>query len=797
MLAVLLLCASNAPLWGQENRPFNVRVERNRDRFVFLHVSQTGRLAASEHDLARWGLIDRVKAPAPIEGIATDLELYWLDDIEGYDLIVDAHGVTLAPTPHSQSRRVETGRLMFEPQTLRRGWGADFTYRVSTQAGAGRVPTPAVRGDLGLTLGALGRVVATVTRERQTALATTIQNAGNRGVTEGPILDIRDVRLRRDFDGGYALQAGELGASAGGLSTGLRYLGASVGLNTLGRARTTLSSQFARLEDLVTLTEPAEVEVRVNGRLVTRQRVGLGRLSVADIPLDMGDNDVEILVRMSDGRTETFSRRFVRGLELLGEGQQELAASAGFLGSRLGFFERGYDVPFSSASYARGLSQDHTMRLNSEFRAGDERHVAMRAEWAGNVPGGLLGRAGLSWNASHAPTEIGITESSTNRAGWLFDAGIDYLRERGSVRLGVSHATSGYLTMRQRGFSDEAPFRGRLDVTLRPGRIGTLGLRARHDRRRLIPADNSFFLTYQKPARAFNLRLEGGYEERLGRRMGRGSIAVYLPFGQRRHARMVVRRDGARTQASFDVSRSLSANETGLGWQLGTSGTMERGATRSPFVNGRLQVRTNLFEATVAGRHTAAGWWSSADVRGSFVFLGGQLLASRPVGQSFLLVDLGEGTGASVLDDSRPVGTVGKSGKLFIPFASSLSQKRIAINPASLRAGMVADQLQETLTLAPGGSTVSLPIRQTLQVRLVLLDENDEPWPIGTEIFNSTGSVVGLVGKAGHAYIVDVTRGEPLRATANGRSCDLEIEIGADVQGVHDRGVVQCPAGAN
>ncbi len=129
VLAVLLLCASNAPLWGQENRPFSVRVERNRDRFVFLHVSQTGRLAASEHDLERWGLIDRVATPAQIQGIAADLELYWLDEIEGYDVLLDenAKGVTLTPTPDSQSRRIETGRSKFEPRALQRGWSADFT----------------------------------------------------------------------------------------------------------------------------------------------------------------------------------------------------------------------------------------------------------------------------------------------------------------------------------------------------------------------------------------------------------------------------------------------------------------------------------------------------------------------------------------------------------------------------------------------------------------------------------------------------------------------------------------------
>lgn len=798
-VAVLAVCLSSGPAFAQQNRPYKVHVDQRVERFVFLYSSDSGRLAASEYDIERWGLLDRVGSPIQIEDAAADLSLYWLDEIEDYDLSVeeDPPLVTLARTAQSRNQRLTTGRPSFETPALRRDWGADLTYRVSARTSSGGT-TPSLRGDLGFTLGGLGRVVATVTRERQAALAAVPASVDALNIPEGPTLDVRDIRFRRDFTGGYVLQAGELGASVGGLSTGLRYLGASVGLNTLGRARTTLSSGFGRLEDLLTLTEPADVEVRVNGRMVTSQRVGVGRLSIADVPLDFGDNDIEILVRTSDGRTEVYSRRFVRGLELLGDGEHEIAASAGLLDNAIPFSERGYSAPFSSASYARGLSPDHTVRVTSEFRGGGERHLAARAEWTGKLPAGLLGRASASWSGSNAPDGAAVDvfdqrlTLSGGHSGWLLDGGIDYLRQRGSVRVGVSQATDGYLTMRQEGFSTEARFQGRLDINVRPGRIGTLGLRARHQRRHTSLSENSVFMTYQVPATAFSFRLEGGVQERFGQRAASGAVSVYVPLGSRRQARMEVRQNGTQTRGVVDLSRSLAFNETGLGWSLGLTRTADRGVPGTRFVNGRLQLRTRFFEAVGAGRHTSAGWSGSAEARGSLVLLGGQLLASRPVGPSFALVDLGEGAGASILEDRRPVGSVGDKGTLFIPYVSSLSQKRISINPASLRPGMVAERLQETISFAPGGTTVRLPIRRMLQARLVLHDENDVPWPVGSELLDASGTAVGVVGKAGLAYVVDVTLGGRLRAAVGGRHCTFQLPAESNGEGVLDLGTVRC-----
>ena len=309
-------------------------------------------------------------------------------------------------------------------------------------------------------------------------------------IREPPHLWLEECPLKRDsagcvtftcdaiFGQGYVARFGELSGVPSAIAGGLSYLGVSVGTNAIGRSRATLSSRFTRFEDLVILPAPATIEVRVNGRTITSRVVGAGRLTIADVPVGPGANDVEIIVRHADGRVETFDRSIVGGIDLLGPGASELGMAVGWLGRRggLGFAAPiRYADPFASLHVARGLNDAMTLRLNAEGRLGSESHAAARVEVAGRAPAGFIGRVGATWNVSRTGTaellSVGSARGPARDAlggdtqGWESEAQLERSVGYARITLGVTRATETYLTMRQSGFSRDARWQGRADLT--------------------------------------------------------------------------------------------------------------------------------------------------------------------------------------------------------------------------------------------------------------------------------------------------------------------------------------------
>jgi len=802
-VVLLLGAAPVEPAYAQQSEPFRVEVGGRIDKQVFLLVGPDGRLAAGRDDLATWGLLEGLGPLARLEGIPETVELYWLDELADIAVEVDPETriVRLTPTPESLTSEVQAGQRADLTYDLRRAWGADLTYRASALTRPEANPLLDVRGGLGFSLGSIGRLLTTLDAGRRTFASSTLDENGpsaSRSV-------IRDTRFRRDFGDGYVFHAGQITANPGGLGSGLRILGGSVGTNLLGRRRTTLSSQYTGFEDLVILAEPATVQVRVNGRLIADRAVGVGRLSISDIPVDAGDNDVQILVRHADGRLEIFEHSIVGGVDLIGSGESEIGAAAGMLGLEDIETDR-YRNVLGSLFFARGLSEDHTLRVSSEGRTGSSRHVATRLQWSSRLPGGILAEAGASLSASRTPEgavrrfRVGPTLAEPRPVfpdavrGWESDFRL--MREFGAVRLAVggSGASERYLTMRQEGFAQSPRWRGRVDWLFRSKWLGTLGLRYRYQEEwGTTPGGHSSFATLQRRVGSGNLRLQGGYDGRPGTGGIVGSVGLTLALGNGgARANMTVRSGSSGTRSSSGISRSLSSNARGLAWSAQANHFASGSGASSLGGNASARYRGSAFEARGSARVADGTWSGNAEIAGSLVLISSRLFASSPVGPSYVLIDTGEAPGISVLRDRRSVGTTGRRGALFMPFVPSLSTSQIELDPRSLEVGMIGEQLRQQVTFAPGASTISFAVRRSLQAIMTLLDDAGDAWPSGTEIWSEGDRILGYVGKNGLAHVSDLIIGEDLQVVAGDRRCRLRLDLAGFVPGVVRLGDVRC-----
>ncbi|MCF1439481.1 MAG: fimbria/pilus outer membrane usher protein, partial [Shewanella sp.] len=136
----------------------------------------------------------------------------------------------------------------------------------------------------------------------------------------------------------YRLSLGDVEALGAGHLSGANIGGIS------------LSSDYAALQpsrvigpnsnQALVLTESADIEIWVNGQMIFNGRQPAGRLSLANMPMTNGANDIEVRVRYLSGKTETFVFTKFYNTNLLNEGMINYGA---FLGSPSSFGEDGVE----------------------------------------------------------------------------------------------------------------------------------------------------------------------------------------------------------------------------------------------------------------------------------------------------------------------------------------------------------------------------------------------------------------------------------------------------------------------
>ncbi len=236
--------------------------------------------------------------------------------------------------------------------------------------------------------------------------------------------------IRRTRAGDVAVATGRLGgaASLGGIA---------------------VNSEFSLQPDLLrvptfevgSLIETAsEVELYVNGSLISTQRVPPGQLQFLNLQLPSGTSDVVIVIRDDAGREEIIRDVFYFSSRLLRSGIHEYSYAAGFRRENLGQTSFDYGPAMAGGFHRYGLSSAVT--VGARFEIGN-----------GIVSGGpslatTLGRLG--------EIETGFAYSGGNgRSGYggFFD--YRWLRGGFSVRASFDGNTDTYANLSRRAISGD------------------------------------------------------------------------------------------------------------------------------------------------------------------------------------------------------------------------------------------------------------------------------------------------------------------------------------------------------
>ena len=511
---------------------------------------------------------------------------------------------------------------------------------------------------------------------------------------------------------------------------------------------------------------PSTVDVLVNGTRVLSTQAQTGPFVIPQLPVISGANNVSLAITDALGRQVVTTLPFYTGGGLLAPGLQTFSVEAGLVRLGYGTVSNDYDSAAVSATWRRGLSDLFTIEAHSE--------ATKNLLLAGG--GGVLNLANLGL------LNFGIAGSnSSGRGGLLLQAGIARLARPLSLNINATWAQRGYTDIAGQN-SDSVP---RLQVNagaaLDLGRIGSVALAYNIVDRRvanIFRAGASDAIPF--PATFERARLlSGNYAIQLGSvsfyangfrdlvsRNSGVSFGLSVPLGPRSSMNTGGVLDSGRAYGQLESSQS--ATEIGeFGYQLyAAEGAQSHEFAQAQYISpwARLAAGADRINGDSAFRIEAQGAVSLID---------GGVFPSPPVNDAFAVVDTGGLEGVRVMRENRIVGETDAAGRIFIPDLHAFEVNHLAIDPNDVPPDIsLASATQEIRPQDRTGVVVPFQIRRIPSALLRLVDEDDQPIPVGSAArLRSTGAVVP-VGYDGEAYVEGVAEHDELNIEEpDGKRC--------------------------
>jgi outer membrane usher protein len=529
---------------------------------------------------------------------------------------------------------------------------------------------------------------------------------------------------------------------------------------------------------------PSEIFVYSNGVLVRRERVAPGGFELRNLVNLPGLQVTEVVVRDVLGNEHRIVDPFYFSDALLRPGLDEYSVDAGFERRQFGLRSGDYGKPGAAGFYRRGITPALTLGAHGE--ALDRRYnLGPQAVFG-------LGLAGV--------TSLGFAYGSSERQrGWALSAAHAYHSRRWSANAAVRLEERGYTRAAADLFGAR---RYDLSATLSHAVTphSSLSFGASATALWDAAASRSAALSYRMRA------LRDVYVTATARRLSGAlrSDELFLTLswhfdaaGMRHLAGLQLRHDDSGTGALAQLSGGNPLSE-GLLYRVSAQSTPQSDGARrtlNPAAqwNGRHAVlRAEAFADTQGDERTQLG------LQGGIATVGGEWALSRPVGDSFAIVKVGDAAGVRVYANNQPVATTGTRGTAFVPRLASYFENPVAIEDQDLPFNYLVPRARFVVSPAlRSGVLLDFRARAVTAVagRLVAVVEGaDAPFSGARGALNVQGEPRELLTASdGSFYLEDVPPGRyEGEATREGASCRFSLQVVPSTEVVADLGEVHC-----
>jgi outer membrane usher protein len=525
---------------------------------------------------------------------------------------------------------------------------------------------------------------------------------------------------------------------------------------------------------------PSVMEIQVNGQVVRREQVAPGRLEVRNLPMALGRNDAQVIVRDAFGVERELSSTYYLTTTALAEGVHDYQYSVGFRRQGIGDKSWDYRTPVALARHRVGLSDSVTLGGRVETHPG------------------RLYNAGPSLNLRLPFAEVEAAAAvSRTRGEWGTASLVGFNVSRRQVSAGGSVRLSSrrYATLTPNPQGEDPATEANVFASAALG--GPVSVTMQHSLARLhqgITRARTGILSTIHLARNMELTTSVA-DVRDERTRGKEVYAGFtILLGRSATASVGHVRDGRGNRMTVDAQRSLPVGE-GYGYQFhGESGdnSMATGVARYQGRYGRYELRQETLNGDT---HT------TASTAGSIVGIGGGVYASRPVQDSYALVRVPGVKGVRAYSSHQEVGKTGRGGDLLVPDLQAYYANILDVADGDIPLQYAVPDVNQTLALPYRGGAVAVFDVQKIQ-RVVgsirVADQGEDRIPnYGELVVTAKGrELTSPIGGSGRFYFEDLSEGthSAVVRDSSGRECTFTITVPSSDGTLVNLGTLRCEA---
>ena len=301
----------------------------------------------------------------------------------------------------------------------------------------------------------------------------------------------------------------------------------------------------------------------------------------------------------------------------------------------------------------------------------------------------------------------------------------------------------------------------------------------------------SFSVRYTQQAfrdKEDNEIVSGSYTRQLGR-LGSLSMSVMrfltgdtqtlfslnfsMQLGNRTNANISSSVSPGAEEAQIQVGRNLPAG-SGVGYRL--IGGMGDSDIRQAELN--LQNQIGIYSVGAAQSNGRESFRGSA--RGGVAFIGGSAFLSRPITDSFAVVQVPDYSDVGIYADNQLVARTDANGSALLPRIRPYQKNVVRIEQADIPLDAKIDRIQiEAVPNFRSGLLLRFPVKRSRGALVTVILENGEPLPAG-----ALAKIVGdkdeenqvfPTGMGGELYLTGLAASNRLRVTWRKQSCEFNL----------------------
>ncbi len=511
----------------------------------------------------------------------------------------------------------------------------------------------------------------------------------------------------------------------------------------------------------------AKVSIEQNGREIYQITVAPGPFEINDLYPTNYDGNLTVIVTEADGSKHSTEVLYAAVPTSLRAGLSNYSLALGWTD-----LDQTDDAFFSDINYEYGVSNSIT--VNGGIRFAD----AYQALAVGGVYGSFLGALGA--NLTYSRAELPSMDGQESTDGWM--SNLMYSKTLQPTKTTITLAGYRYSTSGYREFSDILRSRyaweqgslwssynnlqrSRFQINLSQplGSYGSFYLSgSTQDYRDGRERDTSLQAGYQKSFGILSVNLnytrqklhslQGGSvtQERFD---NFGGLSLSFPLGSNRgrlRPNLNANYNRSNDNDNYQVGISGALDEDySLSYNLGMNGG---GQSNDQTYNAGLYKRLSKMSLGLNSAYNQQYWQSSLNASGALAIHSGGITLGSYLGDTFALVEAKGAKGAKII--SSPTNRIDRFGYALVLSISPYRYNTIALDPQGVSGNIELEGGEQRIAPYAGAAVkVNFKTRYGYSVLIQSRLTEGQNIPMGADVRNEAGEVIGMVGQAGQAYV--------------------------------------------